>query len=100
MAITTYIHPGCGKRVPGGESGAHCSSCHKSFRGAAAYDRHLLRGPDGRLTHQDPATAVSPSGKPLDYWLDDKGIWHLGPRDPRFSSDADADEDEAEDEAA
>lgn len=69
MAITTYIHPGCGKRVPGGESGGHCSACHESFRGAAAYDRHLLRGPDGRLTHQDP--------------------------DPRFSSDADVVEDGA-----
>lgn len=78
------IHPKCGKRIPGGNSGGHCAKCCESFRGEAAFDKHLVRyrrnGSVYRIECQDLASAVTPSGKPLDYWQDDKGIWHLGPR--------------------
>ena len=80
----TYIHPRCGKHVPGGNSGGHCSKCHENFRGDASFDKHLVRhrenGSVRRITCQNPAEAVTPTGKPLDYWQDDKGIWHLGAR--------------------
>lgn len=82
----TAIHPKCGKPVPGGNSGGHCAGCCESFRGATAFEKHLIRT-SGRPIHQNPATAVTPSGKPLDYWQDDKGVWHLGPRDPRFTKE-------------
>lgn len=99
-----YIHPPCGKTVPGGASGGHCAKCCLSFRGGAAFDRHMLRAEDGSYIHQDPASAVTATGKPLDYWLDGKGLWHLGPRDDRrWSTDEgseDEDEDEDEEEAA
>jgi len=78
------IHPQCGKTIPGGSSGGHCSVCCESFRGEAAFDKHFIRhredGSTVRLECQDPATAVTPTGKPLEYWQDDKGIWHLGAR--------------------
>lgn len=82
----TAIHPTCGKAIPGGNSGGHCAGCCESFRGAAAFEKHLIRT-GGRPIHQDPAAAVTPNGKPLDYWQDDNGVWHLGPRDPRFTKE-------------
>ena len=82
--IVTYTCPHCDKRIPGGESGGHCGICHESFRGGAAFDKHLIRT-SGRPIHQHPANATTPKGKSLDYWQDEKGVWHLGPRDPRFT---------------
>ena len=83
--MTATCHE-CGKALPGGNSGGHGAYCHESFRGTAAFDKHLIRT-GARPIHQHPASAVTPSGKPLDYWQDDKGVWHLGPRDPRFTKE-------------
>ena len=78
------VHPKCGKTIPGGNSGGHCARCCESFRGDAAFDKHLIRhrenGTTTRMECQHPSTATTPTGKPLDYWQDDKGIWHLGAR--------------------
>lgn len=91
--MASYTCPRCNKVVPGGESGGHCAACHENFRGGAAFDkhftRHLKNGATVKLECQNPAEAVSPTGKPLDYWLDEKGCWHLGPRDSRFSEVSD-----------
>ena len=82
----TAIHPTCGKAVPGGNSGGHCAGCCESFRGTAAAGSWWMGRPPVRIRCFSNA-AVTPNGKPLDYWRDYQGVWHLGPRDPRFTKE-------------
>ena len=73
-------HPKCGRTIPGGNSGGHCAACCRDFRGEAAFDRHLARLPDGRVSCTNPAAATDSKGRPRPYWQDERGAWHLGPR--------------------
>lgn len=75
---------GCTGHVPAktGDRFGHCAVCHRDFVGERTFDRHR-RGPMGDRQCVDPATddAATRTGAPIaQWWQDDKGRWHEGPR--------------------
>lgn len=63
-------HGACGLFHPPGHTFGHCGGCHRTFKGASAFEGHQ-RMINGR------SLCLSPVDLP-DYWEDDHGIWHRG----------------------
>lgn len=74
MANTTCC-PQCKAGYPANNTVGHCSGCHRTFSGMAAFDGHQLSG-EGKPICRNPETIT----RPQPWWLDDRGIWHLGHR--------------------
>ncbi|WP_456236505.1 FDXHR family putative zinc-binding protein [Actinomyces culturomici] len=70
--MNAWACPTCRARVPGGEAPCHCSACHQTFHGLAAFDRHR-RG----LACCEPAR-VEPSRNGSRFHLDGRGVWRWG----------------------
>lgn len=66
----------CDCRFTGGIT-AHCSSCHRTFTGVEAFDRHHSWA-TGHPACQDPAGLTRRDGKPL-MQTDRRGYWQLVP---------------------
>lgn len=63
--------PECNRNLkPGNNRIGHCPLCHKDFAGLGAYDKHIVRDDDGRMSCAPLHT--------LEGWTDDAGIWHKG----------------------
>lgn len=64
----------CGTELRNGARFWHCGGCHKTFAGEKPFVRHR-RGP-GRARE----CAGLQNGGPSQYWSDERGVWHHGPR--------------------
>ena len=64
----------------GDNSTGQCSACMEVFYGENAFDSH--RRGDGSDRHcVDPANPpLRKDGKPEQWWMDEKGRWHVGQR--------------------
>lgn len=61
----------CKKRMP--NSAFHCSTCHDSFAGLTAWDAHRVEGECKITIAADPYAAGT-----KEFWVDDRGVHHLG----------------------
>ena len=66
-------HPKCGKQFPANNTHGHCASCHETFVGLAAFDAHWLGTSDDRQ-------CWPPEDLKGQWWRDDHGYWHKGPK--------------------
>lgn len=67
--------PRCEVNYPANDTVGHCSGCHLTFSGMGAFVAHQASG-EGRPICRDPSTIT----KPGPWWVDDRGIWHVGER--------------------
>ena len=75
---TKTTHGSCGKSwMQAGNMSGHCSACHETYYGVSAFDAHQ-RLVDDEIVCERPA--ANSKGKPIEWWADEDGQWHLGRR--------------------
>ena len=81
--MKTMTDPRCGKVSRANDQDGHCTNCHRTWSGEAAFTAHQHLD-NGNLTCEDPATTLKPSGKAKWYPRERPGTtdgvaWGLGP---------------------
>ena len=81
--MKTMTDPRCGKVSRANDRDGHCTACHRTWSGEAAFTaHHRLDG--GKLTCEDPEVATKPDGERKFYPRERPGTtdgvaWGLGP---------------------
>lgn len=58
----------CGETWRNSQRAGHCASCHRTFYGVTAFDRHQKQEPDGKgrpFTCVHPLTITTKDGEPV-----------------------------------
>lgn len=81
MAKTTYC-PKCSFEYPANDRVGHCSGCHLTFSGLTSFDAHQAKeyGIGNGLVCISPESRHPDRQLPGKWWIDERGIWHLGER--------------------
>jgi hypothetical protein len=73
----------CKKPFPHSERAGHCTACHETFIGLAAFDAHRVgeHGTPDRRCELKPEESTGEKGQTAyGHWQDERGYWHHGKR--------------------